>query len=134
MQTLELVKSLRANANEIYRLFKEKIPRWNTDRKHYDKFRYGFVQGDNDGWYKGQTIEIHFGAWCGVYGDSSTYKEISLDGEIFREHFLKYLNDHKESIMMGVSESMRIAAQKLVDKATEELNTELDKLNELTVS
>ena len=134
MEALKLVKRLRGNANQIYALFLQKIPKWKADPKTYDKTRWGFVEGDNDGWYKEATIEVHFGAWAGTYGDSSTYKQISLDGDLFREHFLKYLNSHKEDIMTAIAKSMENEAQSLVDKAKAEITTELNKLNELTVS
>lgn len=134
MQTRELVKSLLDNANEIRRLFLQKIPLWKSEPHTYDKTRWGFVQGDNDGWYKGSTIELHFGAWCGTYGDSSTYKQITLDGEIFRKHFLNYLNSNKEKIMLTIADSIELEAKEHANKAKEELTKELNGLNELTVS
>jgi hypothetical protein len=132
MDNVTKIKKLRANAERIKDLFAKKIPMWQSDPKHFDKTRWGFVQGDNDGWYESQTVTLHFGAWAGVYGDGSTYKEIDLDGDIFREHFMKYLNSHKSEIMMGVAASIEAEAAKLKIDAEAELNKELTQLKELS--
>lgn len=127
----ETIKKLRHDVNEIRRLFLQKIPKWLADKKQFDKTQWGFVEGDNDGWYKGQTITIHFGAWCGVYGNSSVYKEIDLDGEVFRNHFLSYLNKNKEAIMLSVADSIENEAKSLKADAEAELNKQLSNLAEL---
>jgi hypothetical protein len=132
METLAIIKGLQAAATEIRNLFLNKIPKWQRDPKTYDKVRYGFVEGSNDGWYK--PTEVHFGAWCGVYGDSSTYREFNIDESIFKKHFLNYLNVNKKEIMLAIANSIESEAKGLADKAQSELNTELNKLKELTVS
>lgn len=131
MEAVSKIKKLLENVNEIRRLFLQKIPKWKAEPSTYDKTRYGFVEGDCDGWYKGQTITMHFGAWMGTYGDSSTYKQIDLDGEIFRRRLLKYLNDNKQSIMLAIADSMEEEAALLKKEAESELNQQLSKLQEL---
>lgn len=131
MTTVETIKKLTNNVNEIRRLFLQKIPTWLKNRKHYDKIRWGFVEGDNQGWYKGQTITVHFGAWCGTYGDSSTYKQIDLDGDVFRKHFLSYLNANKEAIMLAVADSIEAEAKGLKANAQQELTDQMNMLSEL---
>lgn len=132
MDAVSNIKRLMNNVNEIRRLFLQKIPLWKSDPGHYDKTKWGFEEGDHDGWYKGQAITIHFGSWAGTYGDSSTYKQIDLDGDIFRKHLLKYLNTHKEQIMMAVADSIEQEAVSLKTDAEMELNTQLSKLQELS--
>lgn len=127
----EAIKILMENTNEIRRLFLQKIPTWTKDPKEYDKTSWGFEQGNHNDWYKGQEITLHFGAWCGTYGDSSTYKQISLDGEIFRKHFLNYLNRNKEQIMMALADSIESEAKQLKTEAASELQKEMDKLTAL---
>lgn len=132
METVEKIKKLRHNADQIKDLFVRKIPMWQADSKTYDKTRWGFYPGDNDGWYSSQTITLHFGAWAGTYGCSSVYKQIDLDGDVFRSHLMKYLNSHREEIMMGVAASIEAEAAKLKSDAEEELNKEMNQLKELS--
>jgi len=131
MQEFKKISDLVSAANEIFSLFKTKIPKWQKDRSHYDKVRYGFEQGTNDGWYKGAEITIHFGAWCGTYGNSSTYKEFKMDGDIFKKHFMGYLNSHKESIMMSIHDSILIEAKALKDLAEKEVENQKKILDSL---
>lgn len=131
MEAVNKIKVLLENVNEIRGLFLQKIPRWKADSATYDKTRWGFVDGDCDGWYKGQAITMHFGAWAGTYGDSSTYKQIDLDGDIFRRRLLKYLNDNQEQIMLAIADSIENEAALIKKDAEHELNQQLSKLQEL---
>lgn len=131
MEALKQIKKLLENVNQIRNLFINKIPMWNKDRDTYDKVRVGFVEGGSDGWYDDCETIIHFAAWCGTYGSSSTYKQIDLDGDVFKKHFMKYLNNNKQAIMMGMAESIENEARELKSKAEDELNGELAKLKEL---
>jgi hypothetical protein len=131
METVEIVKKLRRNVNSIRNLFLQKIPKWKAEPKTYDKTSWGFEERDNDGWYKDQAITLHFSSWAGTYGDSSVYKQIDLDGDIFRKHFMAYLNNNKESIMLAVADSIEKEAKTLVDKASSELNKQLESIKEL---
>ena len=132
MEAVSKIKILIETVNEIRRLFTQKIPKWKADPATYDKTRYGFVQGDCDGYYASQAITMHFGAWCGTYGDSSTYKQIDLDGDTFRRNLLKYLNDNQKQIMLAVADSMEKEAALLKKEAESELNQQLSKLHELS--
>jgi len=131
MKNLEQIKKLLANANEIKDLFERKIPMWKANKDTYDKTRFGFVEGGSDGWYKTCETNIHFGAWAGTYGDSSTYKQIDLDGDIFKKHFVNYLNRNKQEIMMAIAKQIEEEAKKLKDEAKKELDAELALLTEL---
>lgn len=131
MEALKQVKKLLTNVNQIKDLFQRKIPMWHADKKTYDKTRFGFVEGGSDGWYKDCEINIHFAAWCGTCGSSDTYKQIELDGDVFKKHLMLYLNKNKETIMMSIAESIENEAKDLKSKAEKELNDELSKLKEL---
>jgi hypothetical protein len=131
MTTTEKIKKLMNNVNEIRCLFLDKIPKWLKDRKTYDKIRWGFEEGNGRDFYEGQQITTHFGAWCGTYGDSSTYKSISLDGDVFKDHFLKYLNKNKEQIMLAIADSIEAEAKLLKADAQKELTDQLVKLDQI---
>lgn len=129
MENLETIEKLLKNSSEIVNLFNVKIPKWDADRKHYDKVRVGFSEGSSDGWCT--PVTLHFLAWCGTYGDSSTYKQINTDHEIFNKFFIKYLNNHKKDIMMGVADLIYKEASTLKEKAQKELESKLELVKSL---
>lgn len=131
METFEKIKKLRKNAEEIKSLFNDLIPRWKADPEFYDKVRFGFKEGGSDGWYESCESLIHFEAWCGTYGSSSTYSQIDMDGDVFKVHFLKYLNENKKEIMMAIADSIEKEAKSLKEKAEEEIKAKLLELSEL---
>lgn len=131
MKTFEEIKKLKKSSQSIKTLFKELIPEWSENREIYDKIRLGFVQGGSNGWYPDNEILIHFEAWCGTYGDSSTYNQINIDGDVFKKHFLGYLNKNKMQIMMSIAESIDEEAISLKEKAEEEVKSQLAELAEL---
>lgn len=131
MEKFEQIKKLRKNAEAIKKLFNELIPKWKEDPKYYDKTSFGFREGGSGGWYKNCESLIHFEAWCGTYGDSSTYKQIDMDGDVFKTHFLKYLNANKKEIMMSIANSIELEAKTLKEKAEEEIKAQLSELDEL---
>ena len=131
MKNFDQIKKLLSNSREIKDLFERKIPLWKSKKEKYDNTRYGFVAGGSDGWYKDCEINIHFAAWAGTYGDSSTYKEIDLDGEIFKKHFLQYLNLHKQDIMMSIANQIEQEAKSLKLEAEAEIKEHQAILNEL---
>lgn len=125
-ENIDRIKKLLRNASEIKNLFKILIPKWKANPNHYDKTRYGFAGGDGDGWYKPCTL--HFQAWAGTYGCSSTYKQIDTDPDVFNEHLIKWLNNHKEDVMLGIAESIEAEASSLKAEAEKELQKQADML------
>lgn len=134
MKKFERIKELHKAYTEIEDLFLQKIPNWNKKPEYYDKVRVGFNEGDNDGWYTEQAIKLHFGAWCGTYGDSSTYKEFSIDGVIFKEAFLRYLNRNKQDIMLGIAELIKKDALALKTEAEKEVQAQKDLIDSIELS
>jgi len=132
MEALEKIKILRQNANSIIELFNVKIPKWESDKKHYDKVGWGFNQDDRFNAHK--PFSISFDSHMGVYGDSSCSRQCSLDNDIFMRHFLKYLNSHRKQIMLGVAESIQNEALSLKAKAEAELQSQLQMLVQLEES
>ncbi len=131
MENLEQLKKLIKNSDQIKDLFERKIPLWQSQKEKYDKTRYGFVEGGSDGWYKSCEINVHFAAWSGCYGDSSTYKQIDLDGDVFKKHFIQYLNSNKKEIMMAIAIQIENEAKQLKNDAEKELNEQLSLLRGL---
>lgn len=129
MKNLDAIKKLRNNANEIYTLFNILIPKWKADPKHYDKVGWGFCEDTR--FNACSPVNISFASYKGVYGDSGCSTQLSLDTEVFSNHLVKYLNDHKEEIMLAIADSIELQAKGLKSEAEKELNEQLEKLKEL---
>lgn len=129
MENLEKIEQLLKNFGEIKNLFDVKIPKWSSDKQHYDKVYHGFSEGSDGGNYN--PVSLYFFARCGTYGDSSTYREISMDAEIFAEYFIKYLNRNEKDVMMGIAELILKDAAFLKEKAKKELEEKLSVVNSL---
>ena len=129
MDTLDEIKKLRQNANSIYALFLQKIPKWKTDTKHYDKTGWGF--NDDSRFNACKAASIAFSSHMGTYGDSGCGRQVDLDEKIFEKHLLKYLNANKETVMMAIAKQIELEAKALKEKAESELNEEMNKLKEL---
>ncbi len=54
-----------------------------------------------------------------------------MDGDVFKIHFLKYLNANKKEIMLSIAESIEKEAKSLKEKAEEEVKAQLSELAEL---
>lgn len=66
--------------------------------------------------------ELCYSSFSGSYGDSSTYSDISgLNMNMLRPYFIKYLNIHKDEIMLGVAELMITEAKNNKTAALKEL-------------
>jgi hypothetical protein len=131
MEEVKKVELLLRNADEIRDLFTNKLPRWSANRDKYDKVRVGFGEGSSNGWYQSCETNVWFFAWMCTYGYSSTYKQINLDGDLFKKHFVSYLNKNKESIMMAIADQITEEARSIKEKATKELTEKLNSLEKI---
>jgi len=129
MKNFEQIEKLRKNVFQIRDLFNVKIPKWNTSQKTFDKT--GAVFNQDHRFSACGKIEIFFSSWMGVYGDSGCSSQCNLDKEVFEEHFVKYLNYNRESIMLAIADSIEKEAKGLKEKAEEEVKTQLAMLAEL---
>lgn len=129
MKTLEKVKELRQNVSEIRDLFNIKIPKWEQDKKHFDKTGFGF--NIDERFSACSSIKIWFSSWMGTYGDSGCGTQTRLNKDVFEKHLVKYLNKNKKEIMLEIANSIELEAKELKSKAEEELNEQLKALSEL---
>ena len=129
MKTFEEIKKLRENVSQIRTLFNVKIPKWLEAPKTYDKIGYSFNTDDRFSAFG--KIEIWFSSWMGTYGDSGCGDQLRLDKDIFKKHFVSYLNKNKKEIMMAVADSIEKEAKSLKEKAEEEVKAQLSQLAEL---
>lgn len=127
--TVDQINKLRQEASDIRELFLNLIPKWKANPHHYDKTGWGF-NGDSR-FSAHRSIPVQFNSHMGTYGSSSCSRQLSLDNNIFERHFLKYLDDHCEEIMLAVADSMEEEARSMKEKAQAELQEKLKSLEEL---
>lgn len=129
MKNLDEIKKLLNNANEIYSLFNQKIPLWESRPDHYDKVGWGF--NDDKRFSASESVPVYFSAYKGVYGDSGCSTQVNLDNKLFYEGLITYLNKNKKEIMLEIAKFLELKAKKLKKDAENELKSELEKLSKL---
>lgn len=120
------IKSLAENGKGLKEFIEHRLPQLREEAgksnnygidKHWDGFSMET---------KCQSIncrELSYSSFSGSYGDSSTYSDIaSLNTDLLRQYFIKYLNDHKDEIMSGVAELMIREARENKDIALKEID------------
>lgn len=119
------IKMLVENGRELKEFIEHKLPQL---REEVKKSKYG-IDKHRDGFSTGAEIqslnikEFCYSSFSGSYGDSSTYSDISgLDMIMLRDYFIKYLNIHKDEIMLGVAELMTTEAKNNRTIALKELD------------
>jgi hypothetical protein len=119
------IKMLVENGRELKEFIEHKLPQL---REEVEKSKYG-IDKHRDGFSTGAKIqslnieEFCYSSFSGSYGDSSTYSDISgLNMIMLRDYFIKYLNIHKDEIMLGVAELMITEAKNNRTIALKELD------------
>ena len=119
------IKMLAENGRELKEFIEHKLPQL---REEVKKSKYG-IDKHRDGFSTGTKIqslnikEFCYSSFSGSYGDSSTYSDISgLDMIMLQDYFIKYLNIHKDEIMLGVAELMITEAKNNRTIALKELD------------
>lgn len=120
------VKKMSETAKGLKEFIEHKLPRLREEAKSPNK--YG-IDKHSDGFYKStkcQSVNINelcYSSFSGSFGDSNTYSDIAdLDTKILSEYFIKYLNIHKDEIMLEVANLIMEDAKKLKDIAIKEID------------
>jgi hypothetical protein len=128
MESIEKIERIRKSSNSIKNFFNVTIPKWEKNGK-YDKTGYGFCEDDRfkacEGFYV--WIDSHEG----VYGNSNCGKCIELDKDIFKKHFICYLNKNKKNILLEIAESIEKESLKYKEDAIKELKNKLNIIENL---
>ena len=129
MDVLIEIKKIKDNADKIYTLFNKKIPAWLADRRHYDKVGWGF-NGD-DRFNACTPAKVAFYSYSGTYGDSGCSRECHLNNELFQEYLIKYLDENREAVMLGIADILYEKAKSLKSQAEDQLQKQLDEIKQL---
>jgi hypothetical protein len=119
------IKRLIENGKELKEFIEHKLPQL---REEVKKSNYG-IDKHHDGFSTGAKIqslnieELCYSSFTKNCRDSVTYSDISgLDMNMLRDYFIKYLNIHKDEIMLGVAELMITEAKNNRTIALQELD------------
>lgn len=119
------IKRLVENGKELKEFIEHKLPRLREEAK---KSKYGIAE-HHDGFSTRTKIqslnieELCYSSFTKNCGDGVTYSDLSgLDINILRDYFIKYLNIHKDEIMLGVAELMITEAKNNRTIALQELD------------
>lgn len=132
--TLKATKELLATGKQLKTFIKDKLPKI---REESTISGYG-IDKHNDGFCTEENIQsmniryLSFYSFSGSYGSSETYSDISnLNFDLMKEYFIKYLNNHKDEILIGVADLMINAAKKNKEEAIRELEEHKKELLDL---
>lgn len=134
IMTLKETKELLATGKQLKTFIKDKLPKI---REESTISGYG-IDKHNDGFCTEENIQsmniryLSFYSFSGSYGSSETYSDISnLNFDLMKEYFIKYLNNHKDEILIGVADLMINAAKKNKEEAIRELEEHKKELLDL---
>ena len=91
-----------------------------SDRR--DKHEDGFYVNEDP--CQSLVLRLCYKSFTGTYGDSSTYSDIaSFDMSLWKVYLLKYLNAHKDAILLEMADMMVADAKKQRDVAIDEIES-----------
>lgn len=134
IMTLKETKELLVTGKQLKTFIKDKLPKI---REESTISGYG-IDKHNDGFCTEENIQsmniryLSFYSFSGSHGSSETYSDISnLNFDLMKEYFIKYLNNHKDEILIGVADLMINAAKKNKEEAIRELEEHKKELLDL---
>ncbi len=119
------VKKMAETAKGLKEFIEHKLPRLREEASSPNN--YG-IDKHSDGFYKSTkcqsvNIELCYASFSGSFGSSNTYSDIAdLDTKILGEYIIKYLNIHKDEIMLEVANLIIEEVKKNRDVAIKELD------------
>lgn len=134
-KNIDKIDLLACNSRKLKTLVEEYLP--DVRKKARDPQRgYGCVDKHNDGFAlddnRGINMKLAYSSSTGTYGDSSVYTDLSgLDDKIFKDYFLKYLNAHKDEILMEMAALMDKDKQNYKEAALGEIERIKAKIEEV---
>ncbi|MXN46092.1 hypothetical protein GR138_12915 [Shinella kummerowiae] len=126
---IDQIKTLKNDAAKLG-TFHEWFAETFADKAHHDKQAFGFGVGTGE--YFAFKSSVWFYAYCGQYGSSSVYSQLSVqDSKAVNAAFTKALNRHQKLIFQTMAEIMTDEATKLRDQAQKEVSALQSMLHDL---
>lgn len=124
-ETLNLArngKGLRKFVSEELPEIREAVRTSGMGSGKLDKHEDGFFINEDP--CQSLVLRLCYKSFTGTYGDSSTYSDIaSFDMNLWKVYLLKYLNAHKDAILLEMANMMLSDAKEQKEIAIDELES-----------
>ena len=127
LEQIDAILKLARNGKGLRDFVTKKLPKIRKavqqgSRSGYDKHIDGFFR--NEDAIQSVNLKLCYKSFTGSYGDSSTYSDIAdLDNGITAEYLAKYLNKHKDEILLEMADMMVSDARQKRDVAIDEIES-----------
>lgn len=129
LEKTEQILNLARNGKGLRKFVSEKLPEIRTEvrlsgrgRNKIDKHEDGFYLGEDP--CQSFMVELCYKSFTGSFGDSSVYSDIAkFDVGLWRSYFVKYLNAHKDAILLEIADMMLSDAKVQRDAAIDEIES-----------
>lgn len=126
LEKTEKILNLARNGKGLRKFVSETLPgirkamRDGSDRR--DKHVDGFYINEEP--CQSLVLRLCYKSFTGSYGDSSVYSDIaSFDMSLWKVYLLKYLNAHKDAILLEMADMMVSDAKEQRDVAIDEIES-----------
>lgn len=125
LEKTEKILNLARNGKGLRKFVSETLPeirkvRDRSDRR--DKHEDGFFVNEDP--CQSLVLRLCYKSFTGSFGDSSVYSDIaSFDMNLWKVYLLKYLNAHKDAILLEMADMMVSDAKKQRDVVIDEIES-----------
>ena len=126
LEKTEKILNLARNGKGLRKFVSESLPeirkamRDRSDRR--DKHEDGFYINEEP--CQSLVFRLCYKSFTGMYGDSSVYSDIGkFDMNLWKQYLVKYLNAHKDDILLEMADMMVSDAKEQRDVAIDEIES-----------
>lgn len=126
LEKTEKILNLARNGKGLRKFVSETLPEIRKamydrgDRR--DKHEDGFYVNEDP--YQSLVLKLCYKSFTGTYGDSSVYSDIGkFDMNLWKQYLVKYLNAHKDAILLELADMMVADAKEQRDVAIDEIES-----------
>ena len=129
LEKTDKIISLAKNGAMLRKFVNERLPKVRQDKYGIIDRREGDVDKHEDGFYSNEdpcqslSFRLCYKSFTGSFGCSSTYSDIAhIDKGLMEAYLLKYLNCHKDEILLEMAKMMLSDAMEQRDVALAEID------------
>lgn len=124
---LQEIEKLAETGKDLKYFLSDTLLKVRSGQNMIDKHNDGFGTGSDK--IQSMNINMHYSSFSGVFGDSSTYSDISgINKDVMKKYFLLVLNKHKDEIIDEMANMMINDARKEKENALRELEERKQRL------
>ena len=127
LEKTDAILSLARNGRRLKKFVTETLPNIrkaveSRDKSGWNKHEDGFSL--NEDAVQSLNVRLCYKSFSGSFGCSDTYSDIAdLDKGLMKEYLVKWLNTHKDEILLGMADMMVSDAQKQREVALDEIES-----------